>query len=295
MNSGVQKFYHRCVAMNMSTRTIDTYRYRITRFLKFINGRDLSEVTPDMMYAFFAKARDDGYSPETIRGEFTCLHAMFKFLYEEGDLPSNPMERIKKPKLPKVYARTFTVEEISRILGVFSNRNDTIGLRNFAIVSLLFGTGIRKGELLRLTVLDVNIKERIMTVNGKGNKQRIVPLTKSLCRTLKRYIEARGHSFCPFLFLTRDGGGITDGCVMEIFKYIKNELNLSGKRVSPHTMRHTFAKMFLLNGGNLFALQRILGHEDIATTRMYVDYTEKEMNVQMEQCSPLENHRWTYF
>ena len=293
--SGVQKFYTRCIAINVSTKTIDTYRFHIERFLKMANISDLSNVTRESLLAFFARMREKGYAPWTIRGQYVALHTMFKYLYEEGDIPENPMDRIPKPKLPKEYARTFTVAEVSKILGVFSSRTDELGLRNYAIISLFFGTGIRKGELLRLTVLDVNLKERIMTVNGKGNKQRIVPLTKSLCRTLKRYIEARGHSFCPFLFLTRDGSGITDGCVMEIFKFIKNELNLSGKRVSPHTMRHTFAKMFLLNGGNLFALQRILGHEDIATTRMYIDYTEKEMNVQMEQCSPLENHRWTYF
>ena len=81
----------------------------------------------------------------------------------------------------------------------------------------------------------------------------------------------------------------------EVFKYVGNETNLSQIRLSPHTWRHTFAKMFLLNGGNLFALQKILGHEDISTTKMYVDYTNLEIETQMQQSSPVENRRWSWY
>ncbi len=295
MINAVKKFYRRCVAMNVSTRTIDTYRYQIKRFILMTGISDLSDVTRDTMYKLFADMREKGYAPDTIRGEYVALHTMFNFLYEEGDIDFNPMDGIKKPKLPKVYARTFTVEEMTRILGFYANKSDEISIRNHAIISLLFGTGIRKGELLRLTVLDIHLDESYVTVNGKGNKQRIIPLTQSIKRSLKRYLGVRHSNVCPFLFITRDGSAIKDGCLREVFRRLKEELGMSGKRFSPHTIRHTFAKMFLLNGGDLFALQKILGHEDISTTKMYVDYTEKEMNVQMQQCSPLENHRWTYF
>ena len=295
MSSAVKKFYTRCVAMNVSTRTIDTYRYHIERFIRMTGTTDLSSVTRDTFFQLFADMREKGYAPDTIRGEYVALHAMFKYLYEEGYIPNNPMDRIKKPKLPKKFARTFTVEETTKILEFYANKSDEISIRNNAVIALLFGTGIRKGELLGLSVLDVNLGERILTVTGKGNKQRVIPLTKSVCRSLRRYMDVRRGNNYPYLFITRDGGRMSDGCLREIFRTLKSELNMSGNRFSPHTVRHTFAKLFLLNGGDLFALQKILGHEDISVTRMYVDYTEKEMNVQMEQCSPLENHRWTYF
>ena len=295
MVRAIENFYTRCIAINVSTRTIDTYRYTLKRFMEMTGKTDLSEIDSGVLFQFFADMRQKGYAPDTISGQYRALRTFFKYLYDNGHIPRNPMDGIKKPKMPKVFARTFTIQEITKIMDVFANKSDEIGLRNYAIISVLFGTGIRKGELLGLTILDVNMAESILTVTGKGNKQRIIPITGVLKRTLKRYMGVRRGDNCPFLFVTRDGDRMTEGCLMEIFKTVKNETGIKGSRVSPHTMRHTFAKMFLLNGGDLFALQKVLGHEDISTTRMYVDYTEKEMSVQMQQCSPLENHRWTYF
>ena len=295
MNSGVKKFYTRCIAMNISTKTIEQYSFQIERFIRMTGITDLSEVKRETLYQFFANMNEKGYAPWTIRSQYVALHTMFNYLYEEGDISCNPMDGIKKPKLPKLFARTFTVEEAGKILQFYANRSDEIGLRNNAVINLLFGTGIRKGELLNLTVLDINLSECYITVVGKGEKQRIIPLTKSLRRCLKRYLAVRKESNYPNLFITRDGGKMTDGCLREIFRTMRSELNMSGNRFSPHTIRHTFAKLFLLNGGDLFALQKILGHEDITTTRMYVEYTEKEVSTQMDKCSPLENHRWSYF
>ena len=303
MASGVRKFHIRCVSMNLSKRTMDTYSFQIKRFVLFLDRKygkmDLEDISPECIRGFIADQYNKGYSPTTVHGTYRCINTFFRFLYGDGYIPRNPMENIPKPKVPKKHARTFNTEEIKKILSCF--RLDSFcGIRNYTIVNLLFGTGMRRMEMLNLTLSDVDLTESKICVMGKGNIERNISITQTLRTILRRYIKAREEHLKhigetnEYLLVTKEGRHMSQWTLKELFKKIKEDTGIKGNRVSPHTWRHTFAKTFLLNGGNLFALQKILGHSDITTTQIYVEYTDKELPAQMGRYSPLESKRWAW-
>ena len=202
--------------------------------------------------------------------------------------------------MPKRFARTFTGQEVDKILRAF-DKDTFIGFRNYVIVCVLLSTGMRKSELLDMSMLNVHFDVGVISVIGKGNKQRNIPLSPLLKRLLKQYF-ARRTEYCSevdystsALWLSRGGTALTISGVNGLFRDLKKNLDIPTKRLSAHTFRHTFAKSFLLNGGDVFTLQRLLGHADIATTQIYIDYTEKELKVQNNQYNPLDNTRWYYY
>ncbi len=303
LQEAINKFYRRCVAMNMSENTIVNYRYQFKALADYFSTKNIvrmENVTPDDVRGYLAHMRVKGYAPDTIKDRYVGLSALFNFLCEDGLLVNNPVKAVKRPKLPKIPARTFTATEIQKILGFFNEGSFTF-LRNKLIVYTLFGTGIRKAELLGITVFSLHLDEQYMTIIGKGNKQRQVPLSQQLTKLLRKYLEKRIEVLLhnaietPVLLISKYGKPLTNGGLQEVFRKLKDGTGIRGRRCSPHTFRHSFAKNFLLNGGNLFALQEILGHEDISTTRIYVEYNQKEMSEQMNNFSPLENSKWSYF
>lgn len=181
--------------------------------------------------------------------------------------------------------------------------SDFIGFRNYTILSLLLSTGLRRREYLGLTLLDVDFNTGLIHVLGKGDKERFVPIGNTLARILKKYLKRRdeymsevlkGHS-SAVLFISKDGNQLTISGSDSIFQELKGKLGMNGKKYSAHTWRHTFAKTFLLNGGDVFTLQKILGHSDITTTKVYINLSDNEMKAQNSKFNPLDNSRWQYY
>ncbi len=172
-------------------------------------------------------------------------------------------------------------------------------MRNYCIMCLLFSTGIRKTELSNLTIADINITNDLIRIDGKGQKERFAPIGRVFKRILTKYISMReeylkGDS-CKWLFITpRDTRRMTTSCMAVLFQKLKKTLKMTGEKVSCHTWRHTFAKTYLLNGGDIFSLQKILGHADIATTKNYLHLNEKEVKIQHARFNPLDNKDWLY-
>ena len=302
IQDAIKKFYHRCIAMNVSYRTVETYRYIFKGFNAFLATRNIDcieSVTPDDIRAYLGLLRTKGYAPDTIKDRYVGIAALFNFLCADGLIVGNPVKAVKKPKVPKIKARTFTASELQRILGYYKTETFA-GLRNKTILYLLYGTGIRKSELLGLTVFSLHLDMSSMTVIGKGEKEREVPLSPVLIKLLRIYLGRReeiliNHSVeTSMLIITKYGRPLTDSGLREVFRELKDKAGIAGPKVSPHTMRHSFAKNFLLNGGNLFSLQEVLGHEDVSTTRIYVDYNKLELGQQMRNFCPLDNSKWSY-
>lgn len=302
LQDAITRFYRRCSAMGVSENTITNYRYQAKALLKFFYAREIffvENITPDDIRAYLAYMRDCGYAPDTIRDRFNGMSTLFRFLCEDGVLVQNPATPVKKPKLPKIHARTFTTTELQKILS-FYNEKTFAGLRNKVIMYILYGTGIRRAELLGLTMFSLHLDEGVMVIIGKGNKQRTVPLSPQIEKLLRKYKKARSevlldnNTETSALIIGKWGKPLTEGGLRAVFKELKEGTGIGGHRLSPHTFRHTFAKNFLLNGGNLFALQEILGHEDVSTTRIYVEYNKEELSHQMTHFSPIENSKWSY-
>lgn len=271
IQDAIKKFYHRCIAMNVSYRTVETYRYVFKGFNAFLATRNIDcieSITSDDIRAYLSLLRTKGYAPDTIKDRYVGISALFNFLCSDGLIVGNPVKTVKKPKVPKIKARTFTANELQRMLGYYKMETFA-GVRNKTILYLLYGTGIRKAELLGLTVFSLHLDMCSMTIIGKGEKEREVPLSPVLVKLLRIYLGQRekillSHKIeTSSLIVTKYGRPLSDGGLREVFRELKNKAGICGLKVSPHTMRHSFAKNFLLNGGNLFALQEVLGHEDV--------------------------------
>lgn len=287
---------------SVTASTLATYERGLKKFFDYLREQDLFDITKadtGIIREYLITLKDGGLKGITVHQHFRILRTLFKFLFQEDYLTKNPMINVKAPKIEQKEMRTFTSSEISKILNAF-DKEDFIGMRNYCIMCLLFSTGIRKKELSDLTINDVNITNDLIRIsNGKGQKERYAPIGRVLRRTLMKYIEMReeylqGES-CKWLFVTpRDARRMTAACLASLFRKLKITLNMKGEKVSCHTWRHTFAKTYLLNGGDIFSLQKILGHADIVTTKNYLHLNEKEIKTQHAKFNPLDNKDWLY-
>ena len=230
---------------------------------------------------------------------FRTIRTFFIFLYQNDYITNNPITNVKAPKIEEKEMRTFTSQEITKLLNAF-DKFTFIGFRNYCIFCTFFSTGMRRGELIELTLADVNITNDFIRIeHGKGQKERFVPIGKTLRRLLLQYLRQReeflnGES-CKWLFITsKIERKLTSSTLSDIFQKLKKELNLTGEKISCHTWRHTFAKNYLLNGGEIFSLQKILGHSDIATTKNYLNLNKNEIKMQHAKYNPLDNKDWLY-
>ena len=287
---------------NVTPRTLETYDRGLKRFFDYLlenNIFDVSEVNSGVIREFLIMLREKGLRGITVHQFFRILRTFFTFLHREDYISKNPMTNVKAPKVEQKEMRTFNAQEISKILTAF-DRNDFIGMRNYCIMCLFFSTGIRKTELANLTLADVNITTDLIRIaHGKGQKERYAPVGKTLRRVLIQYIKMREEYLkgetCHWLFVTpRITRKMTNSCLNILFQKLKKNLKLTGEKISCHTWRHTFAKNYLLNGGDIFSLQKILGHADIVTTKNYLHLNEKEVKLQHARYNPLDNKDWLY-
>ena len=232
----------------------------------------------------------------SLKDTYTIIRIFFTYLFDEEYIERNPMKNMKQPKVEKKIMRTFTKQEIEAILKHFDH-SDFFGLRNYLIMCLLFSTGMRKSEMLNLKMQDINITVDMIRVMGKGNKERYVPIGRTLRRVILQYINRRTeylkdiHS--DYLIVSQKKSRLTESGINILFKNLKNNLGWTGERISSHTWRHTFCKTFLLNGGDVFSLQRIVGHSDLRMTRKYVDLNDREIKMQHAKYNPLDNKDWS--
>lgn len=299
----LKKFFMHCLSINLQTPTIVSYEYKLKLFDEYLNGENVSrlnDITADNIRGFLL-LQSNRISKLSVRHYFSVLRIFFNFLEFDGLLAPNPIKKVKAPKVPKRELRTFTNNETMLILNYF-DKSEFIGFRNYTIMSMLFSTGLRVSELCKLQCFDILFEADLINIIGKGDKERHVPISPVLKKLLLRYFKRRNEyikeqrlSQSRFFFITRTATQIHRDTVTKLFIQIKRSYNIEGKRFSSHTFRHTFAKTFILNGGDLFSLQKILGHSKIEDTKKYIQLNETEVKIQNEKFNPLDNTRWQYY
>lgn len=227
--------------------------------------------------------RDRGVSPVTVNSYLRCLNAYFRWCYEERG-----QDRIRIPKLKeeqKVVA-ALTPEHVRRFLQWKPGK--TFGRQRLHIlICLLLDTGLRISEALGLRKEDVDFENFLLRVHGKGNKQRLVPFSHEMRRILWRYYSQRAGNI---LFGTRHDTQMFPRNIGRSVKLLGEQLGITGVRISPHTLRHTFALSYVRNGGDVFRLQRILGHSTLEMTRRYVNLQTADLQAVHDRLSPLAQH-----
>jgi site-specific recombinase XerD len=286
-------------AEGVTNRTLETYTTELTRFFEYAASKDIfniGDISTADIRDFLNSLKEKKLRNITIHRYYRELKTLFFFLHQEEYIKANPMKHVKPPKVEQKQMRTFTAQEISKLLNCF-DRDEFFGLRNYCIMATFFSTGMRKMELLNLRTVDLNItNELIRIAYGKGNKERYVPIGKTLRRIFMQYLKVReeylAEDECPWLFVSRKKAQMTGSCVNVLFCKLKKELKLTGEKISSHTWRHTFAKNYLLNGGDVFSLQKMMGHADLETTRQYLSLNNEEMKLQHARYNPLDNRDW---
>jgi len=239
----------------------------------------------------YSKPQQRGLSGHTINTYLRSIRAFWSWLTEEEIIEVNPFVKLKIPKPPKKIIATFSQSQLKSLLSVINNSAE--GYRDVVIILTLIDTGLRVNELINLKLDGVSLEEGIVKVLGKGNKERLAPIGKQIRKLLWRYInQYRPEPARPNLdnlFLTRDGRPLTKNRVGSIMKCYGEKAGLTGVRCSPHTLRHTFAVSYLRNGGDVFTLQRILGHSSLEMTRRYCELASVDIKKAHAIASPVDN------
>ena len=284
-------FVLRCKAKSLSPGTIRWYKDKLTPFLAFLVGqriKDIVEVSPTNVRAYLEHLRGKGHCHGSVYRTYTGIGTFLGFLVKEGFMEKNPIELVEKPKNVKPIIPALTMEQSKALLEQF-DQDSFPELRTWALLVILLDTGLRISEALSIRKKDVDMQKNSIRVLGKGSKERDVPLGNTAKQALLQYmIKVSGLKSQELLFVNRFGGGINRRTIQRQLQLYARKAGISGVRVSPHSIRHTFATQYILNGGDAFSLQKILGHTTLDMVRVYVDMAGSNVALQHKKFSPMD-------
>jgi integrase/recombinase XerD len=278
-----------------SPRTIRWYGDLLEEFVRFVE-RDggpasLDDLRPAVVRRWLLAAqaaRSVPLAPASLAGRVRTLRAFGSWVTREFELPASPLAGLPVPRVPQVLVASLREDDLRALLR--ATETSAHPERDRAIVLLLLDTGLRLAEAAGLRVGDVDLVEGRVTVMGKGARQRMVPIGRRTRQALRRILAPRGQveAGAP-LFLATDGGALTAHGFQQVFRRLARRERLS-VRCSPHVLRHTFARSFLRNGGDVFSLQRILGHSprSLQVTRRYLDLDDDDLRAVHRSVSPVD-------
>jgi integrase/recombinase XerD len=258
-----------------SRHTVDNYLRDITRLAEYATGKGIKQpqqLSAAQLRDFIYFLKDLGLAPTTIRRQISAIRTYFKFLVGEGIATRDPSERIESPKRWRRLPAVLSHDEIGKLLAA-PNTDEPLAVRDRALLELAYATGVRVSELIGVKLQDISFEERVVRVFGKGSKERLVPFGKTALGVIAMYAreirptvdrgETRG-----MLFLNARGTPLSRVGAWGIIKAAARRAGIT-KRVTPHTLRHTFATHLLEGGADLRAVQEMLGHADLSTTQLY--------------------------
>lgn len=281
---------------SLSANSIEAYLTDLDKLIRFVEseGKDFATISYQDLQQFVAQLRDIGIHPRSQARIISGIKSFYRFLLLDEYITADPTDLLESPKIGLKLPEVLTVNEINDIL-------DTIdlslpeGQRNRAMLEVLYSCGLRVSELISLRYSDVYFDEGFIRVEGKGSKQRLVPISETAIREIKNYLLDRNRmvvkkGFEDILFLSRRGTALSR---IMVFHIIKQQTEMAGvhKNVSPHTFRHSFATHLLEGGANLRAIQEMLGHEKITTTEIYTHIDRQFLRKEILEHHPRSRRR----
>lgn len=267
---------------NLSPNTIEAYRNDLAHLEAFMmrNNLKLENVTLEQLHTFAASLHEYGITPRSQARVLSGVRSFFRFLVLDGVVESDSTELLEWPSLPEHLPVVLTLEEIDRIEDSI-DLSKAEGARNRAIIEVLFSCGLRVSELVNMKLSDLYLEDRVLLVRGKGNKERLVPVSNKAIADLKRWFFDRNlMKIKPgeddYVFLNRRGAHLTRTMILIMVKRQAEEAGIK-KTISPHTFRHSFATALLQGGADLRSIQAMLGHEKIDTTLVYTHISNEQL------------------
>lgn len=259
---------------SLSENTVMAYTSDLDKLIQYLEEENINimDVSLDDLENFAAGLRDIGIHPRSQARILSGIRSFFHFLHIEDYIQQDPSELLESPQIGKHLPDILSVEEIDNLINAI-DRSTKEGQRNCAILETLYSCGLRVSELCNLKISDLYLDEGFIKVEGKGSKQRLVPISPKAIKEIKNYFLTRGDGlikpeFEDYVFISRFGKNISRIMVFHIIKELADKIGLK-KSISPHTFRHSFATHLLEGGANLRAIQCMLGHESIGTTEIY--------------------------
>jgi len=284
---------------NYSNYTIVSYRNDLIQFFNYLKlyrilkDDKIEDVDRSVMRKYIVYLKKSDYSARSISRKISTVRSFFKFCLREGIIKVNPTINLITPKIDKKLPYFLYLQEVNKLIET-PLKNTIFGIRDSAILELLYGTGIRVGELVNLNICNIDLYEKTIIVFGKGSKERILPLGNPSIRAIKEYLSSRNlfkknifvnKNDLEALFLNRLGGRLTTRSIRRIIiKYMKMAgLN---KKISPHVLRHSFATHLLGGGADLRSVQELLGHKSLSTTQIYTHITKERLKTIYKKSHP---------
>lgn len=284
---------------NYSNYTIISYRSDLIQFFNYLKlyrilkDDKIEYVDRSVMRKYIVYLKKSDYSARSISRKISTVRSFFKFCLREGIIKVNPTINLITPKINKKLPYFLYLQEVNKLIET-PLKNTIFGIRDRAILELLYGTGIRVGELVNLNICNIDLYEKTIIVFGKGSKERILPLGNPSIRAIQEYLTSRNlfekkifvnKNDLEALFLNRLGGRLTTRSIRRIIiKYMKMAgLN---KKISPHVLRHSFATHLLEGGADLRSVQELLGHKSLSTTQIYTHITKERLKTIYKKSHP---------
>jgi site-specific recombinase XerD len=274
----------------LSAHTVSAYRLDLAHFSMFISDDcqdDLSSLTARTCRQYLTLLDHEKLSPKTVARKLATLRSFWRYLMEEDVVTVNPWAFVHSPRLPRHLPTVLSLDDMVQFITSI-NTHTPVGIRDRAMVELLYGSGVRVSELVAMDISHIQFKSCEIMVTGKGNKQRIALFGDMARDWLEIYIsDVRSHwivSDQPALFVNQKGGRLTSRSVQRMIRFYAGALGLDGK-VTPHTLRHSFATDLFSGGADLRIIQDLLGHESIATTQIYTHLSTERLRSTIEKLS----------
>ena len=291
--SDLTKEYHTYLRLERgySPNTVEGYEMDLERLRAYCDehGVDIVHMDFDQLqeaiYTLFKDIRSEGTQARMLAG----IHSWFRFLLYKNYIDQDPSELLEGPKKPKHLPTVLTLDEVNRMMAAI-NLASNEGHRNRAMMEMLYGSGLRVSELVNLQLSKIYLDEHYMLIDGKGSKQRLVPLSPVAEEWFGYWLQERATwpykpEYKDYAFVNRYGRPLTRAMVFTIVRRLCEAAGIQ-KTVSPHTLRHSFATHLLQNGADLRIIQQLLGHEDLATTEIYTHLDVQDLRQTILTCHP---------
>lgn len=264
------------IERGLSPNTLQAYRRDLCQFRDWLK-KEFLQVDSALIGNYLATLREKGNKSRTLNRKLSVVRMFYKFLYTEGKTDHNPVEGVSSPRLGRKIPSFLSEKEVEALLEA-PPIDEQYGSRDRAILEVVYGAGLRISELINLNLTDLNLKGGWVKVLGKGSKERIVPLGREACRWVRIYLRKRRTETTDklSLFCNRYGKRLSRQACWKIIKKYSQKAGIT-KKISPHTLRHSFATHLLSRDADLRFVQELLGHTNISTTQIYTHITQERL------------------
>jgi tyrosine recombinase XerC len=282
----IHRFLEHLKRRNLSPNTIRAYSRDLQLFANYSKRSDPADVTTTAIRAYLAEQLAQGISKRSLARKLSTLRAFFKYLVDSGEIENNPAASLRTPRFRPKLPAFLDLQQTKQMVEVPGSSNNPMSARDTAILELMYSSGMRVSELVNLNVAQIDLASGVVRIIGKGSKERLALVGSYSRDAIEKYLPVRnaknGESA---LFVNRFGSRITARSIRRIVRKYAMQLGLTGK-VTPHTLRHSFATHMLDAGCDLRTLQEMLGHSSLSTTQVYTHVTTRRMQEVYQRAHP---------